>query len=115
MGVLLKKNIIIVLIIISFFASLFLYIHSRDSLSIKVIGNNNVSIIGDNNSMGAEKIDLNSASQEALESLPGIGKVLAARIIEGRPYDDLWALNRVKGIGPKTIQGLEGKAMASKI
>ena len=111
MGVLLKKPLIIVLIIISFLASLFLYIHSMGSPSIKVIGNNNVSIIGDNNSMGAERIDLNRASQEALESLPGIGKVLSARIIQGRPFKDLQDLGRVKGIGDKTIQGLEGKVV----
>jgi len=112
-GVLLRKPLIIVLIIISFLASLFLYIHSMGSPSIKVIGNNNVSIIGDNNSMGAERIDLNRASREALESLPGIGKVLSARIIEGRPYNDLYALDRVKGIGPKTIQALEGKVVCN--
>ena len=104
-----KKPLIIVLIIISFFSSLFLFIYSRGSPSIKVIGNNNVSIIGDNNSIGAERIDLNSASREALESLPGIGKVLSVRIIEGRPYRDIKDLGRVKGIGDKTIDGLEGK------
>jgi competence ComEA-like helix-hairpin-helix protein len=48
-------------------------------------------------------ININIASQQELESLPGIGPALARRIIEGRPYrrvEDLW---RVKGIGEKRL------------
>jgi endonuclease/exonuclease/phosphatase family metal-dependent hydrolase len=48
-------------------------------------------------------IDVNSASQAALESLPGIGPVIAARIIAGRPYRRIDDLIRVKGIGPKRL------------
>jgi len=58
------------------------------------------------------KININSASIESLESLPDIGPVLARRIIDGRPYDDIWALDRVKGIGPETIKAIEGKVKA---
>ena len=32
------------------------------------------------------QVDVNSADTKALETLPGIGPVLAQRIIEGRPY-----------------------------
>lgn len=35
-----------------------------------------------------KKIDLNSASEEDLTSLPGVGKHEAKRIISGRPYHD---------------------------
>jgi len=31
-------------------------------------------------------IDLNSASREEIEALPGIGKVYLQKIIDGRPY-----------------------------
>ena len=31
-------------------------------------------------------VDINSASRKELEDLPGIGKVLAPKIINGRPY-----------------------------
>jgi len=48
-------------------------------------------------------IDVNSASQSELESLPGIGEVYAERIIEGRPYRSVNDLKRVKGIGAKTL------------
>ena len=55
------------------------------------------------------KININSASIESLESLPDIGPVLARRIVEGRPYEDVWALDRVSGIGPETIKAIEDK------
>jgi len=58
------------------------------------------------------KININSASIESLESLPDIGPVLAKRIVDGRPYEDVWALDRVKGIGPETIKAIEGKVKA---
>lgn len=45
-------------------------------------------------------VDLNRASIEELESLPGIGPELARRIAEGRPYASVEALLRVRGIGP---------------
>jgi len=33
-----------------------------------------------------ELLDLNSAKQEALEKLPGIGEAYASAIVKGRPY-----------------------------
>lgn len=52
------------------------------------------------------KVSLNGASQDSLEGLPGVGPALAARIVAGRPYRSIQDLDRVKGIGPKTIAKL---------
>ena len=55
-------------------------------------------------------LDLNAADAAALETLPGIGPRLAARIVEDRRsagrFDSVGALVRVKGIGPKTVARL---------
>ena len=58
------------------------------------------------------KININTSSVEALESLPDIGRTLAERIVQNRPYDDVWSLDRVKGIGPVTIEAIDDKVVA---
>ena len=49
-------------------------------------------------------VNINQATQAELETLPGIGPVLAQRIVAGRPYDRVDDLLRVFGIGPKTYE-----------
>jgi competence protein ComEA len=39
-----------------------------------------------------------------LEALPGIGPVIAQRILEGRPYRSVEELDRIKGIGKKRLE-----------
>ena len=57
------------------------------------------------------QIDLNTAETRELALLPGVGPVLANRIVENRdrlgPFDSVDDLVRVHGIGPKTLDQIE--------
>lgn len=57
-----------------------------------------------------QPVDINAASLAELESLPRVGPKLARRIVEGRPYADVDALERVRGIGPATLLRLRDRA-----
>lgn len=48
-------------------------------------------------------VDPNVDDARTLASLPGVGPVLARRIVQGRPYANAEALLAVKGIGPRTL------------
>jgi competence ComEA-like helix-hairpin-helix protein len=52
------------------------------------------------------RLNLNTASREELEALPGVGATLAGRIVKGRLYRSVEDLLRVKGIGEKTLEGI---------
>jgi DNA uptake protein ComE-like DNA-binding protein len=59
------------------------------------------------------KVDINSASQEDLEALPGIGPATAKKIMELRPFKSLQALERA-GLSDTEIKKLKGKAKAGR-
>ncbi|MBA3854001.1 MAG: hypothetical protein C0503_06270 [Gemmatimonas sp.] len=56
-------------------------------------------------------LDLDRATREELDLLPGIGPALAGRIVDDReqngPFGSLEALQRVRGIGPALAARLE--------
>jgi len=56
-------------------------------------------------------ISLNKANQDELQKLPGIGPVIAARIISHRsqngPYHSVEELLKVKGIGEKVLNRIK--------
>lgn len=60
---------------------------------------------------------LSTAPPDSLDLLPGIGPVLAARIVAHRaargPFTTWTELDRVHGIGPATIRRLEAAARRS--
>ena len=57
----------------------------------------------------AAPVDLNMADQKALESLPGIGPALAKKIMEGRPYQSVDDLSRIKGMNKSKIEAIKDK------
>lgn len=57
----------------------------------------------------SELIDLNTATAAELDRLPGIGPVLAGRIVaerEKKPFAGVDDLRRVSGIGPKKLDAI---------
>jgi competence protein ComEA len=57
-------------------------------------------------------VDLNSATAEQLDALPGIGPVTAQKIVDYRqahgPFTSVDELDAISGIGPARIENLRG-------
>ncbi|NLJ33035.1 MAG: ComEA family DNA-binding protein [Firmicutes bacterium] len=66
---------------------------------------------GSTSGLAGGKVNINRASQAELETLPGIGPVLAQRIISHRegqgPFQRPEDLKKVSGIGDKTFEALK--------
>ena len=57
-----------------------------------------------NTTISPGQLDVNTATEKELEALPGVGPVMAARIIDARPYESANDLRKVSGIGDKKYQ-----------
>lgn len=53
---------------------------------------------------GSLVVNINTASQEELETIPGIGPTRAAQIIAGRPYGSVDELAKITGISPAQVE-----------
>ncbi len=65
-----------------------------------------------NSEPASQRINLNSASQLELETLPGVGPGLAKRMIAARQqkqFTSLADVDRVSGVGPKLLQKLKDR------
>ncbi len=61
--------------------------------------------------VAVDKVNINTADKEALSSLPGVGPVIADRIIEYREKNERFKnkkeITNIKGIGEKTFQKIK--------
>ncbi len=63
----------------------------------------NINLENQNNNL----IDINSADLEDLDSLPGIGKITAQKIIDNRPYQSIDELSTKKVVNKSTFEKIK--------
>lgn len=73
----------------------------------------NAQIVNIDNKPNIDKININDCSCEALDSLDGIGEVKANKIIENRPYKDIYEIR--KFIGETTFNNIKDYIMVKEV
>lgn len=86
-----------------------IYIPHVGEANVQAVAGASDSIISNDNS---QVIDINSASLESLDSLPGIGQVTAQKIISGRPYASIQDLVGKKIVGQKEFEKIQNLIVA---
>lgn len=87
-------------------------VRDGDQIHVPALGasDNDVEALALPTASGGGLVFINTATAAALETLPGVGPALAARILDYRtangPFANLEALDAVDGIGPATLEDL---------
>jgi len=87
-------------------------VRPRTSLAVQPVSAKNVKQASVTSKRASQRININSASQAELETLPGIGPGLAKRMIAARQkkqFTSLTDVDRVSGVGPKLLQKLKDR------
>ncbi len=102
-----QLKVVTVLSITAVLLSLFLYVRARTAEPVSLIPLE-VEIAGDEEGFtGFFLLDPNTAPADSLELLPGIGRVIADRIVEYRAtnkFEKEIDITNVRGIGAKTFE-----------
>ena len=97
-GVIISQTILIFLIV------LFIFMFYR----VNFYNNNyQTQVVNIDNSPKYDKIDINTCSYEALDSLEGIGSVRANKIIAARPHKDIYQVKKI--VGDRTFDKIKNK------
>jgi len=85
---------------------------ARDGLTTVVhcgrAGERGTALRGPARLLFGERLDVNRSAERALQVIPGIGPARAAAIVAGRPYRTVADLERLHGIGPRTVERMAG-------
>lgn len=55
---------------------------------------------------GSLVVNINTATEDELQTVPGIGPARAAQIVAGRPWGSVDAIVRIQGIGPNQLESM---------
>ena len=58
----------------------------------------------------ADKVNLNTASRQQLNSIPNIGDDCVDRIIQERPFNSINDVDKIKGFGDDAVRNLHEHA-----
>lgn len=79
------------------------FVEEPDLPAVRTVSGDGIALVE-----GAVRIDVNTAGAELLMELPGVGEVMAQRIIDHRtqngPFSGAQDLLDVRGIGPSTLE-----------